>query len=247
MQIYFNPYKKTIFSYNKPSNASVNRLIFAIIMKCKIIWLMKKFGLWLLKNNIHIMTLIFLGWVLWGICNWQNLQLVQKLTLGMYAWLIVHEYEEGYKGKFLDLMAGRLLQIDHRTLTPGMTHIGQAVYITVLFSLALLFPNHLWLTFGALVLGIFEGFVHNMGIFLFQLKGVSPGWYTAVLMAAYAIWAIVVINRNIDYPGIQWLWGILWFLFGFMCLEISVHYLMGSTPKKSLGKAKLFLKDRFGK
>ena len=30
-------------------------------------------------------------------------------------------------------------------------------------------------------------------------------------------------------------------------LEISVHYLMGSTPKKSLGQAKLFLKDRFGK
>lgn len=102
-------------------------------------------------------------------------------------------------------------------------------------------------TFGVLILGIFEGFVHNMGIFLFQLKGVSPGWYTAVLMAAYAIWAIVLINRNIDYPGIQWLWGILWFLLGFMCLEISVHYLMGSTPKKSLGQAKLFLKDRFGK
>ena len=56
---------------------------------------MKKFGLWLLKNNIHIMTLIFLCWAVWGICNWQHLALVQKLMLGMYAWLIVHEYEEG--------------------------------------------------------------------------------------------------------------------------------------------------------
>ena len=207
---------------------------------------MKKLGLWLLKNNIHIMTAIFLCWAVWGICNWQHLALVQKLMLGMYAWLIVHEYEEGYKGRFLDLMAGRLLQIDHRSLTPGRTHIGQAVYITVLFSLALLFPGQLWLSFACLVLGIFEGFVHNMGIALFRLKRVSPGWYTAMLMAAYAIWAIVVINRNLDYSGIQWLWGILWFIGGFLCLEVSVHYLLGTPPKRSVGKAKEFLKERFG-
>lgn len=207
---------------------------------------MKKIGLWLLKNNIHIMTLIFLGWAVWGICNWQNLLLVQKIALGMYAWLIVHEYEEGYRGRFLDLMAGRMLQIDHRALTPaGLTHIGQAVYITVIFSLALLFPNQLWLTFAVLVLGLFEGFVHNMGIFLFQLKGVSPGWYTAMLMAGYSIWAIILINRNIDYLGIQWLWGFLCFIGGFMCLQLSVHYLMGSTPMKSFAKAKVFLKNRF--
>lgn len=208
---------------------------------------MKKMGLWLLKHNIHIMTLIFLGWAVWAICNWNSLELVQKLVLGMYAWLVVHEYEEGYKDRFFDLMAGRLLQIDFRSLTPGRVHAGVAVYITVVFSLALLFPDHLWLTFAVLILGLFEGFVHNMGIFLFQLKGVSPGWYTAMLMATYAIWAIVVINRNIDYPGIQWLWGILAFIGGFMCLQLSVHYLMGSTPKKSFGKAKAFLKSRFAR
>ena len=206
---------------------------------------MKKIGLWLLKNNIHFMTLIFLGWAVWGVCNWNSLELVQKLVLGMYAWLIIHEYEEGYKGRFLDLMAGRLLQLDYRALTPGRTHLGQTVYITVIFSLALLFPNQLWLTFAVLILGLFEGFVHNMGIFLFQLRGLSPGWYTAMLMAAYAIWAIVVINRNIDYSGIQWLWGILAFVAGFLCLQLSVHYLMGSTPKKSFAKAKAFLKNRF--
>ena len=208
--------------------------------------IMKKIGLWLLKNNIHIMTLIFLAWAVWAVLNWQDIVLVQKLALGMYAWLIVHEYEEGYKDRFLDLAAGRMLQIDYRALTPGVTHIAQAVYITVIFSLAILFPGRLWLLLAVLILGILEGFVHNMGIILFQLKGVTPGWYTAVLMAAYAIWAIVVINRNIDYSGIQWLWGFLWFLFGFMCLEIIVHYLIGSTPKKSMGKMKAFIGNRFG-
>ncbi|MBR1514509.1 MAG: hypothetical protein IJ622_09495 [Bacteroidales bacterium] len=208
---------------------------------------MKRFGLFLLKNNIHIMTLIFVGWAVWAACNWQALALVQKLVMGIYAWLVVHEYEEGYKGRFLDLMAGRLLGIDHRALTPGVTHIAQTVYITVLFSLALIFPNQLWLTFGVLILGLFEGFVHNMGIFLFRLKGVSPGWWTAMLMCAYAIWAIVVINHNVEYDSIQWLWGVLYFIGGFVCLEVAVQKLLGNTLEHIRSSAQRFLKERFGK
>ena len=60
---------------------------------------MKKLGFFLLKNNIHIMTLIFLGWAVWAACNWSHLLLVQKVVMGLYALLIVHEYEEGYKGR----------------------------------------------------------------------------------------------------------------------------------------------------
>ena len=172
---------------------------------------MKKFALFLLKHNIYIMTIIFVGWAIWSIINWDHLLLIQKFVLGLYGLLIVHEYEEGYKDRFVQLMAGRLLQIDYKNLTPGVTHIAQAVYITVLFSLALIFPTNIWLIFGILILGIFEGFVHNMGIFMFQLKGTSPGWYTAVAMAAYSIWAIIRINQTTDYDGIMWFWGFLWF------------------------------------
>ena len=207
---------------------------------------MKKFGLFLLKNNIHLMTLVFLGWAVWAACNWQELVLVQKLVLGMYAWLIVHEYEEGYKGRFVALFA-QVFHFDVAALVPGVTHIAQAVYITVLFSLALIFPDQLWLTFGVLILGIFEGFVHNWGIFMFRLRGVSPGWWTAVGMCVYAIWAIVVINRNIAYDGIQWLWGVLYFIGGFICLEVSVQKLLGNTLEHIKKSAKAFAKERFGK
>ena len=207
---------------------------------------MKKLGLFLLKNNIHIMTLIFLGWTVWTACNWSNLMLVQKLVMGLYALLIVHEYEEGYKGRFVALFA-KVFRFDVEKLTPGVTHIAQAVYITVIFSLALVFPDQLWLTFGVLILGIFEGFVHNWGIFMFQLKGVSPGWWTAVLMAAYAIWAIVVINRNIEYDGIQWLWAVFYFLGGFACLELAVQKSTGNTLSKIKASIRAFAQQRFGK
>lgn len=207
---------------------------------------MKKIGLFLLKNNIHLMTLVFVGWVVWAACNWTELALVQKLVMGMYAWLIAHEYEEGYKDRFIALFA-QVFQFDVAKLTPGVTHIAQAVYITALFSLALVFPDQLWLTFGVLILGMFEGFVHNWGIFMFRLKGVSPGWWTAVLMCAYAIWSIVVINRHIEYDGIQWLWAVLYFIGGFVCLEVAVQKLLGNTLAHLKSSAKAFAKQRFGK
>ena len=207
---------------------------------------MKRFGLFLLKNNIHLMTLVFLGWAVWAACHWGELLLVQKLVMGMYAWLIVHEYEEGYKGRFLELMLGRVMGIDHRTLTPGVSHIAQALYITVIFSLALLFPEHLWLTFAVLILGLFEGFVHNMGIVLFRLKGVSPGWWTAMLMCAYAIWAIVVINRHIDYDGIQWLWGVLMFVACFLAMEVFFQKMVGNTLANIKASVARFRNERFG-
>ena len=208
---------------------------------------MKRFGLFLLKNNIHLMTLVFLGWVVWAACNWSDLVLVQKLVMGMYAWMILHEYDEGYKDMFLELMAGRLLGIDWRALTPGKTHIAQATYITLSFAAALIWPEQLWLTFAVLILGIFEGIVHNWGIYMFRLKGITPGWCTAVGMCVYAIWAIVVINRAIDYDGIQWLWGVLCFIGQFFCMEVFFQIMLGGSLNDRVTSAQRFLKERFGK
>ncbi len=208
---------------------------------------MRKLGLFLLKNNIHLMTFIFIAWAVWAGFNWTELVLVQKLVLGLYAWLIIHEYEEGYKNRFLDLMLGRVMGIDHRTLTPGRAHLAQALYITIVFSLAIVFPNQLWMCFSLIVLCIFEGFIHNWGIFMFRLKGVSPGWWTAIGMAAYAIWAIIQINQNIEYNGIQWLWGIFFFFVCFIMMEMVFQSLIGSSPSRMINAFKAFIKQRFGK
>ncbi len=208
---------------------------------------MKKLGLFLLKNNIHLMTLIFIAWVVWVGFNWTELVLVQKLVLGLYAWLIIHEYEEGYKNRFLDLMLGRVMGIDHRTLTPGTAHLAQALYITITFSLAIVFPNQLWMCFSLIILCLFEGLIHNWGIFMFRLKRVSPGWWTAIGMATYAIWAIVKINQTVEYNGILWLWGLLYFFVCFIMMEVVFQSLIGSSPSRMKNAFKTFIKQRFGK
>ena len=193
------------------------------------------------------MTMIFLGWAVWGVCNWQDLLLVQKLALGMYAWLIVHEYEEGYKDRFLDLMLDRVMGIDYRSLTPGIAHLAQALYITITFSLAIVFPNQLWMCFSLIILCLFEGFIHNWGIFMFRLKGFSPGWWTAIGMATYAIWAIVKINQTVEYNSVLWLWGLLYFFVCFIMMEVVFQSLIGSSPSRMKNAFKTFIKQRFGK
>ena len=208
---------------------------------------MKKLGLFLLKNNIHLMTFIFIAWAVWAGFNWAELVLVQKLVLGLYAWLIIHEYEEGYKNRFLDLMLGRVMGIDHRTLTPGIAHLAQALYITITFSLAIVFPNQLWMCFSLIILCLFEGYIHNWGIFMFRLKRVSPGWWTAIGMATYAIWASVKINQTVEYNGILWLWGLLFFFVGFIMMEMVFQSLIGSSPSRMINAFKAFIKQRFGK
>lgn len=207
---------------------------------------MKKVGLFLLKNNIHLMTLCFIGWAVWAACNWQELALVQQLTLGLYGLFVLHEYEESYKSRFLDLLLGRVMGIDYHTLLPGIAHIAPALYITLSFSAALIWHNQLWLVFALLIFGLIESVVHTMGIFLFRLRGVSPGWWTAMLMCAYCIWAIVLINRNVDYDSIQWLWGILMFMAGYIVMELCAQKLVGNTFASAKRSATRFLNERFG-
>lgn len=169
---------------------------------------MKKLGQWLLRNNLHVMTLIFVGVAVWAGLRWEQLALIQKLNLGAYLCLVIHEYAEGDKDRFCRIFAVPLGVDPTEAIVTGKSHIAQACAITLWFCLGLCFPNVPGLTFAGFILCIFEGVVHTMGIWLFRLGKPSPGWYTAVMMCAYAIWAIVFFNRHATYNGIQWLWGV---------------------------------------
>ena len=190
---------------------------------------MKKLGLFLLKNNIHLMTLVFIGFAIWAGLNWSDLLLVQKLVMGMFAFMVAHEYEETLSHPGLMDLIGPAVGIDPNAPTPGKSHLAQATYVVILFALALLFPTQLWVVLPVFILGIFEGFVHTMGSFLFKLSKPSAGWYTAIMMCVYSIWALVMLNRNVEYESIQWLWASLYYVGLFALLEAWFQHLIGSS------------------
>jgi len=210
--------------------------------------IMKKLGYFLVRNTANILALYFLGWAIWAGLNWETISLVQKLVMGMFLLLVLHEYEEGYKERFINLMGGNLWGITYDDIKPhGIIHVPADMLIAIMFTLPLIFPDQMWLVFPGILLCLFEMFVHNWGIFMFRLKGVSPGWYTAMLQGAFAIYALVLINRHVEYDGIQWLWGALAFVGGFLVMEICTMKSTGKPLGEIKAGVQAFLKKRFGK
>ena len=185
---------------------------------------MNKLGLFWAKNTTHILGLYFLGWAIWACLHWASLCLVQKLVMGLFFLLVAHEYEEAYKERFIRVM-GQAIGITPEELpVPGLIHVAADTFIAVMFSLALLFPNRMWLVFPVFILGIFE-----------MVQGI------------YSIWALVLINRSVEYDGIQWLWAALLFIGGFAIMEVFTLRSTGKPIPEIVGNAKAFVKKRFGK
>lgn len=206
---------------------------------------MKKFGLFLIKNSASVLALYFLCWAIWAGIHWSTIDLVQKLLIGMFFLFVLHEYEEAYKERFVAMM-GRAVGFTPETLPiAGLAHVPADTFIVVLFTLALVFHHYMWLVFPTFILCFFEVVMHNWGIVMFRLKGVTPGWYTAMSQGAFAIYALVLINRHVDYAGIQWIWAILVYISGFVLMEICTLKSLGKPIREIKSSMQTFIKKRF--
>jgi len=208
---------------------------------------MKRLGYFLARNTTNILALYFVGWAVWAGCNWETVTLVQKLVLVLFFLLVAHEYEEGYKERFIALMGQAMGVKPEELKVPGLIHVPADLFIEILFTLALLFPDRMWLVFPTFILGIFEMFIHNWGIVMFRLKGVTPGWYSAMLQGVWSIYALVLINRTVEYDGIQWLWAALLYISLFMSLEACTWATAGKKLPEVMANFRAFAKKRFGK
>jgi hypothetical protein len=208
---------------------------------------MKKLGYFLARNTTNILALYFIGWAVWAGCNWESVTLVQKLLLGLFLLLVLHKYEEGYKERFIALMGQAMGVKPEELKVPGLIHVPADMFIAVLFTLGLLFPDTMWLVFPPFILGIFEMFIHNMGIIIFRLRSVTPGWYTAMLQGIWSVYALVAIGGTVDYDGIQWLWAALFYVAMFILLEACTWGTAGKKLPEVMANFRAFAKKRFGK
>ena len=207
----------------------------------------KKLGYFLARNTTNILALYFAGWAVWAGINWETVTLVQKLVLVLFLLLVAHEYEEGYKERFIALMGQAMGVKPEELKVPGLIHVPADLFIEILFTLALVFPDRMWLVFPTFILGIFEMIIHNWGIVMFRLRGVTPGWWSAMLQGAWSIYALVLINRSVEYDGIQWLWAALLYVSLFACLEALTWATAGKKLPEVMANFRSFVKKRFSK
>lgn len=178
----------------------------------------------LIKYNLYILsvyTFIMLGIL---VAFWSSLSMVQRFTIGFLGLITLHEWEETkFPGGFFKVMGG-IMNVDMTRVPEESLHLPPTVFIVIVTLLPLVFPGVLGFFLAVMVLGIFEGIIHIVGIKLGRLKKpYTPGMVTAEVMLIYSIVGIYfVISKGLVAP-LDWLLGLVLFIGGFLLLEVSVY------------------------
>ena len=116
------------------------------------------------RISLPLLTLYALAVLAIGVVNWQALALVQKVAVILTVIAACHEWEETkFPGGFFEYMAGIMGVSTEGVYTPAL-YAKPDVLIFLLTGLALCFPQMPFFTCSVLLLGLFEGVVHVMGI-----------------------------------------------------------------------------------
>ena len=104
---------------------------------------MKKPCCFLARNTTNILALYFVGWAVWAGVNWDTITLVQKLLMGLFLLLVLHEYEESYKERFIARMGQAMGVKTEELKVPGLIHVPADIFIAVQFILGLIISEYL--------------------------------------------------------------------------------------------------------
>ena len=176
------------------------------------------------------------------------------LVIGILMWIIIiatcivtlHEWEEQrFPGGFFDVMS-RIWQIDLSNIDLHDMYAKPDIYIFAITFLALIFPNTLFLSCAVLLLGVFEGFIHIMGIKLAKLeRPYTPGMITGELYALFSISCIIFLIDSGMTGLTDWVLGFIWLFLTFLIMEFFVWRTAGISPKELSSKVRsvIFNKD----
>ena len=179
---------------------------------------------YLIKYNLYILsvyTLVMLGVL---VVFWDSFSMLQRFAIGFLGLITLHEWEETkFPGGFFKVMSG-IMKVDMTRVSEGLLHLPPMVYIVIVTLLPLVFPGVLGFFLAVMVLGIFEGIIHIVGIKLGRLKKpYTPGMVTAEVMLIYSIVGIYFAISKGLVASLDWLLGLVLFIGGFLLLQVSVY------------------------
>ena len=170
--------------------------------------------------------------------------LVRKILAVYMLLFILHEWEETrFPGGFADLMT-KFFGISSEREKLEWAHVPVAVLLIVILLIPYLFDSVAMLTLIPAFLGIFEGFIHIVGIKLHKMvKPYTPGMITAVCLCAESIWVFWTLASRHLVSGKDFIWGAVGMILAFACMQRTVISIYGlhysdliKLAKKKLGK-----------
>ena len=190
------------------------------------------------KYSLYFLTAYALALLVIGILMWNSLAIIQKIIIIATCIVTLHEWEEQrFPGGFFDVMSG-IWQIDLSDIDLHDLYAKPDIYIFAITFLALIFPNTLFLSCAVLLLGVFEGFIHIMGIKFAKLeRPYTPGMITGESFAVFSIISIIFLIESGITGLMDWVFGFIWILVTFLIMEFFIWRTAGISPKEFLSKA----------
>lgn len=190
---------------------------------------MKRF---LIKYNLEILTtLMFAFATITAIFN-SAPSITQKILVAYVFLFTLHEWEENrFPGGFANIMEGmigRKFSEDAKELS----HVPVIILLLLIHILPYIFDSTIFLTLIPIFLGIFEGFVHTMGVKLSKAKKFyTPGMFTAYMMLIVSIFTTYYFSSNNIMTGKDCVLGFACMFVSFAIMQNRVLAINGITYK----------------
>ena len=190
------------------------------------------------EYNLEILTFIMFGMVTFSAVFYNGLSLVQKMMLVYMFLFTLHEWEETrFPGGFAKLM----LKFFKLKTTPNQIHAAH-IPVTILLIIITFVPFFTQYTLLALVpvyLGLFETFIHIIGIKLHKMeKPYTPGLITAMCLGLTSIISLLNLSNNNLLQSWDYVWGILIMFLCFGAMQRTVIAIYGLGYKDLIANLK---------
>lgn len=193
---------------------------------------MKKF---LIKYNLEILTTLMFAFVTMVAILNATPSIVQKMLVVYVFLFTLHEWEENrFPGGFVKIMEG-MIGKKFSEDAKELSHIPVIILLLLIHVIPYLFDSVVYLTLIPVFLGVFEGFVHTMGVKLSKAeKFYTPGMVTAYMMLAVSVFSICYLTANEMITGKDCLLGIACMFASFAIMQNRVLAINGISYKDML-------------
>ena len=193
---------------------------------------MKRF---LIKYNLETLTALMFAFVTVVAISNNTPSIVTKMLVAYVFLFTLHEWEENrFPGGFVKIMEG-MLGKKFSEDAKELSHVPVIILLLLIHIVPYLFNSVIFLALIPVFLGIFEGFVHTMGVKLSKAKKFyTPGMVTAYMMLAASVFNIYYLSANKMITGKDCLLGIACMFVSFAVMQNRVLAINGISYKDML-------------
>ena len=183
----------------------------------------------ILKYNLEAFSLVILIILMVRFLFCPNLSMEHRIISAYMIAAVLHEFEEKrVPGGFYELMAKKFA-LPAKAACFERAGLCVTLYWTMLLAIPSAFPRPV-LLMPLTFLGLFEAFIHTVGIRIHRLhKPYTPGMVTAWVMAAVSVFTIRYLSAE-GLTGLRvYLFGAVLFILSFLLLETATIHSFGMT------------------